>query len=98
MVSKSVRILDLIASQPGGMSFTAIQRALWEMTYPGRTFTRELRGYWCTNLYGGLYYHNGLLKTYCTKQANGLWKRNETPHNGKPWVKVNAEANGLDAE
>ena len=88
-ISKSVAILDLIASKPGGMRFTDIQRALWEMTYPDRPFTRELRGYWCTNLLGGTYYHRGLLRFYCVKDKSGKWVRNETSHNGKPWVQVN---------
>jgi len=28
---------------------------------------RATRGHWCTNLYGGCYYHKGLLNTFCKK-------------------------------
>lgn len=51
METKSSRILDIIAKSPG-MSFTDIQRALWEMNHPKGTFTRKQRGYWCDNLLG----------------------------------------------
>ena len=40
-----------------------------------RIQARATRGHWCTELYGGLYYHDGLLKTYCKKV-------------GKRWVLV----------
>jgi len=32
-----------------------------------KVMLRSTRGHWCTNLYGGDYYHNGLLKTFCKK-------------------------------
>jgi len=80
--SKSVRILDLIASKDG-MRFTDIQRALWEMTYSHRPFTRDVRGYWCTNLLGG-FDHAGLLSFYCIKCPDGLWRQHR-PHSSKPW-------------
>jgi hypothetical protein len=87
--SKSVRILDLIALSPG-MRFSDIQKALWHMTYPPGTRPWEARGdscrgYWCTNLLGGMHYHAGLLRFFCTKGADGLWRRNNKPHQGKPW-------------
>jgi len=84
-VSKTVRILDLIASIDG-MRFTDIQRALWEMSHT-EPFTRELRGYWCTNLLGGMYYHAGILNFYCEKGADGLWRTKRT-HGEKPWQLV----------
>lgn len=88
--SKSTWILDLIA-QRGAMRFTDIQRELYERTHGPGTFNRELRGYWCTNLLGGFYYHAGLLHTFCTKGEDGLWRRNQVPHNGRPWKLVNAK-------
>lgn len=87
--SKSVRILDLIeASGDAGMRFTDIQSALWHMTHL-RPFTRELRGYWCTNLYGGPFYHPGLLNFYCEKNGAGCWVRKRgIPHGGHPWTNM----------
>lgn len=91
--SKSVRILELLASVGDiGMRFTDIQRALWEMSHPAGTFTRRVRGYWCTNLLGGMYYHPGLLHTYATKGQDGRWRRNDKVHNGKPWVGLRGRA------
>ena len=81
--SKSVRILDIIASRDG-MRFTDIQEALWKMTHK-KPFTRQLRGYWCTNLLGGMMYHEGLLHYYCVKGKDGLWRRNKKSHNGHPF-------------
>lgn len=87
--SKSVRILDILAAHPEGLKFTVIQRLLWEMTHM-RPFTKDLRGYWCTNLLGGSMYHAGLLRFFATKGADGLWRRNDVPHNGRPWATMNA--------
>ena len=87
--SKSVRILDMIAdSGCRGMRFTDIQRTLWEMSHPDRPFTRAVRGYWCTNLLGGRYYHNGLLHTFAVKGTDGLWRRNCISHRESPWAIV----------
>jgi hypothetical protein len=83
-LSKSVRILDLIDLSPG-MRLKDIQEALWKMTHPTRPFTRDLRGYWCTNLLGGMHYHPGILRFFCTKGADGLWRRNTKDHQGHPW-------------
>ncbi|NIN66045.1 MAG: hypothetical protein GTO63_15395 [Anaerolineae bacterium] len=84
-VSKSVRILDMIAETgEEGMRFTDIQRALWRMSHIV-PFTRALRGYWCTNLCGGMYYHQGLLNFFCVKGEDGRWRRNEVDHKGHPW-------------
>lgn len=66
------------------MRFTDIQRALWRMSHI-TPFTRELRGYWCTNLCGGMFYHAGLLKFFCVKGEGGRWRRNEVKHKGHPW-------------
>jgi hypothetical protein len=90
--SKSVRILDLIA-KCDGMRFTEIQRALWKMSNL-RPFTRELRGYWCTNLCGGMHYHAGLLNFFCDKGKDGLWRRNKTPHKGHPWSVMSGALKG----
>lgn len=85
--SKSVRILDLIEER-GGMRFTDIQAALWGMTH-STPFTREVRGYWCTNLLGGPFYHAGLLRFFCDRGKDGLWRRNDIPHRGAPWRTMN---------
>lgn len=85
--SLSVRILDLIETR-GGMKFTDVQRMLWEMTH-NTPFTRENRGWWCTNLLGTrTYARQGLLHTYCDKGPDGLWRRNGLQHGGKPWTQV----------
>ena len=81
--SKSVRILDIIASRDG-TRFTDVQRMLWGMSRC-EPFTRQYRGYWCTNLLGGAHYHAGLLRFFCEKGADGLWRRNDIPHEGHPW-------------
>jgi hypothetical protein len=88
--SKSARILDVIALSDG-MRFSDIQAVLWHMTYPAGTRPWEARssscrGYWCTNLLGGMFYHAGLLRFFCTKGADGLWRRNAVPHQGRPWA------------
>lgn len=105
--SKSVQILDLLeAAGDRGMSFTDIQAALWLMSYPdgkeefdtamspcyGRSPQRRLRGYWCTNLLGGRYYHDGLLHTFADKGADGRWRRNAVRHHGQPWSLVKKPA------
>jgi hypothetical protein len=84
--SKSLRILELIkASGEEGMRFTDIQRALWEMSHKTRPFSREVRGYWCTNLCGGgNSCHPGLLYAYCSKNDAGRWVLTEA-FGDKPW-------------
>lgn len=83
--SKTQRILDILELSDG-MRFTDIQRVLWEMTHPKGSFTREFRGYWCTNLLGGGFYHAGILRFFATKGPDGLWRRNSRPHHGTPWT------------
>lgn len=91
--SASVRFLDLLASRPDGMRFKEIQRALWDMR--GRSGHGEMpRGWWCTNLLGCMFHHAGLLHTYATKGSDGRWHRNSTPHDGKPWSKVERTPKG----
>lgn len=96
-LSKSVRILDILEARGAqGMTFTDIQAELWIMSHPGKgeefdcdlDYTgkaRRLRGYWCTNLLGGMHYHAGLLRFYADKGPDGLWRRNAKRHNGHPW-------------
>lgn len=86
--SKSNRILELI-SLKGAMTFRDIQRALWEMSHPGVPFTRAQRGYWCTNLLGGRFYHKGLLHTFCVKGHDGLWRYMRSQFFRHPWSYVN---------
>jgi hypothetical protein len=87
MSSKSVRILDAIKDSDG-MRFRDIQKLLWYMNND-TPFTRDLRGYWCTNLCGSWASHPGLLAVFCVKGNDGLWRRNNTSHEGKPWSVVN---------
>ncbi len=85
MQSKTVRMLDAIETS-GGMRFRDIQKLLWYMSND-TPFNRGLRGYWCTNLLGGEYYHQGILRFFCVKAEDGLWyRRLWTPHFGKPWA------------
>jgi hypothetical protein len=82
--SKSVRILNLLASAgEQGMRFVDIQWALWDMTYADNDDMS--RGYWCTNLLGGRYYHAGLLRYFADKGPDGRWRRNKRCHYGHPW-------------
>lgn len=91
--SKSVRMLDALAlAGDQGMSFTEIQELLWGMSHPGVPFTRVERGYWCTNLLGGAFYHAGLLRVFAVKAEHGFWCRNDVPHDGHPWVRARAQA------
>ncbi len=96
--SKSVRVLDLLAlAGSKGMRFSEIQQALWEMTYepedrPWVARSSSCRGYWCTNLCGGPFYHRGLLNFFATRGADGRWRRNKVAHNGRPWKTMNDEA------
>jgi hypothetical protein len=87
MRSKSVQVLDAIKDN-SGMRFRDIQKLLWYMSND-TPFNRGLRGYWCTNLLGGQFYHTGLLHIFCVKGDDGLWRRNDIPHEGKPWQIVN---------
>jgi hypothetical protein len=85
MTTKTTRLLEIIGKS-NGMRFTDIQRTLWEMSNPIGTFTRNLRGYWCTSLLGGEYYHRGLLRVYCVRGPDKLWRRNSKPLPAKPWA------------
>jgi hypothetical protein len=94
--SKSVAILKLIAVHDG-MRFGEIQDALWAMTY-GTARPKHVRGYWCTNLLGGPFYHAGLLHTFCTKGADGKWRIDPKkpapgPH---PWTQVKQHASPVE--
>jgi len=91
-MNKSFRILNIIAANDG-MRFTDIQRLLWEMNHPKGTFTRRLRGYWCTNLLGTVT-RDGLLRHWCVKGPDGLWRRNAKPMSKKPWHDVDAARSG----
>jgi hypothetical protein len=44
------------------------------------------RGYWCTNLYGGAYYHPGLLNFFCNQDPKTKrYVRNNVDHENEPW-------------
>lgn len=108
--SKSVRILDLLADAGTvGLCFTDIQAALWVMSHPDKEEefdcdmdytgkSRRLRGYWCTSLVGGPHYHQGLLRFFAVKGADGRWRRNSIPHNDRPWATMSAELSNRAAQ
>lgn len=88
--SMSLRILELIgASGTAGMRFTDIQAALWAMGH-AEPYTRDQRGYWCTNLLGGPFYHGGLLKVHCSKGTDGRWRLVRAP-SATPWRQVTGQ-------
>lgn len=82
--SYTTRILALIAaSGETGMTFTEIQKALFEMSHTTMRYTRADRGWWCCNLTGHGTYdgrRHGLLNVFCTKTPSGRWVRNNVPH------------------
>jgi len=43
------------------------------------TELRVTRGHWCTALYGGYYYHTGLLNEYCKKNDKNKWVLDHMP-------------------
>jgi len=53
----------------------------------GRSFreskARQTRGHWCTALYGGPFYHTGLLHEYCIKEKE-KWVLDKMPVAHKP--------------
>jgi hypothetical protein len=101
----SVKVLDFIAGCKDGIPFGQIQRFIWthRKGYDGTPFTRNNRGCWCTNLLGsgmGGMGTAGLLSVFCYKQ-DGLWFRNEMPHEEHPWRVHNRESKfpqGTDEE
>lgn len=83
--SKTVRILEILLER-GAMRFRDIQRELWKMSHdPG---TEPGRGYWCTNLTGGHFYHKGILNNFATKGQDGLWRPKYLVVPSKPWSLV----------
>jgi len=88
--TKAWKILEFIGSKKEGVGLTEIQHFIWteldgyseedfwrkSETWDGKDRLRATRGHWCTALYGGCFYHTGLLHEYCKKV-------------GKKWVLVN---------
>jgi len=86
------KLLAWIGTQsPLGVTLTEIQFYIWtvlegksasEFYEPGYSYDgnnlRKTRGHWCTALYGGFYYHGGLLHLYCDK-VNGRWVLTHMP-------------------
>jgi hypothetical protein len=81
-MSQTKRILEFIANS-NGVTFTQIQRELFGYTHT-RSFTRQDRGWWCTNLLGSPMNHEGLLHVFCEKR-DGKWHRNNVQHGVHPW-------------
>jgi hypothetical protein len=81
--SKSVFILRLIRrSGSKGLKLVEIQRALWQRSHGHeQPFNkRSHRGYWCSNLLGGVYRY-GLLRIFCERTADARWRwRNGLKH------------------
>jgi hypothetical protein len=89
--SLSVRILDaLAAAGDTGMTFTELQRKVYALAHPGgHPLPQAKRGWWCTQFLGGPFYHAGLLHVYAVKGPDGRWRRNDVPHDGRPWTRTN---------
>ena len=51
----------------------------WGGSYDKLVQLRATRGHWCTALYGGYYYHNGLLNEYCKKNDKKKWVLDHMP-------------------
>jgi len=82
----------------GGVGLTEIQHFIWTKLdgYSEESFWRKdepsrwnsfpllrhTRGHWCTALYGGFYYHSGLLHEYC-EQVGRKWKLVSMPKKGE---------------
>ena len=69
----------------GGMRFTEIQRLLWKLANPGDDVSKMGRGCYCTSLLGGPFYHAGVLRFFCAKGSDGLWRRNPNVTIEPPW-------------
>ena len=99
--SISMLLLDHLALQPDGMSFTELQHfafSLRALTNPSTNSQRPMpRGWWCTQLCGSIWNHVGLLATFATKGTGGRWYRNSVAHEGKPWSKVERTEHKLRA-
>ena len=83
-----------------GATLTDIQYYIWTMleNKDGNEFyhkdhqnQRKTRGHWNTQLYGGYYYHGGLLHLYCQK-INGKWVLKNMP---KPNEKIYKKLKGF---
>lgn len=85
--SKTHRILHTLLEK-GAMRYRDIQKELWKMSHT-RPFTRAERGYWCTNLVGGPYYHKGILGVFARKGLDGLWRPNYNTVPTHPWSMIN---------
>ena len=87
--SFALQILTHIENSPNGLTFGEIQRFSFALSHPGIPFfiPRIHRGHNCLNLLGNILYRrrHGLLTAFCEKGTDGQWRRNNTPHNGKPY-------------
>lgn len=96
--SISVLLLDRLAASPDGMRFTELQRFAFSLrlgfAHPERPMPG---GWWCTQLCGSVFAHVGLLATFAIKGTDGRWRRNSTPHGGKPWAVVERTPRGYHA-
>lgn len=84
--SVSVTVLDALASAGAeGMSFGQLQDVAYATSHRGAPRPKRLRGWWCCQLSGSALDHQGLLRAFATKGADGRWRRNEVAHQGRPW-------------
>ena len=86
------KLLKWIGNQKDGVTLTDIQFFIWtKLNYhlyadfyrKDHNGQRYTRGHWNTQLYGGDYYHDGLLNLYC-KKVDGRWVLKNMPHPTKP--------------
>ena len=87
--SFALQILTHIENSPNGLTFREIQRFSFALSFPEIPLfvpSRD-RGHNCLNLLGNILYarRHGLLSAFCEKGTDGRWRRNNTPHNGKPY-------------
>jgi len=79
-MTRAGQVLAIIEAA-GSLTFREIQQVAWRLSHGAEPFTRAQRGWWCTTLMGS-WYRTGLLRVYCTKGADGRWRRNDVPYTG----------------
>ena len=80
MATTTQAIYDaLLEAGSNGIRFTDAQRIAYKKAYPDRKYTRENRGFWCSNLagahssYGGVHRKSLFERWGCKKLPNGKY-------------------------
>lgn len=90
--ASNTEILLRMIEANGGMRFTDIQRTLWKLGHPGQDVKLMSRGCYCTYLLGGPFYHRGVLRFFCKKCDDGLWRVVKPIE--PPWKKLHSYLRG----